>query len=718
MADVAMDGFARAVWDSGDDDGSLRAVMGIIRDEVGFAQDTFDSGMSMLEEMDGGGWPEGMGDAGDGGDSPGAVTSRILYGGALEDEIEAWAMARATEDPGGGSRGDGSRQAQGELPAAGRPDGSPSGAERTSDVASGTQLSRAGASGTAGGHAAASAGRPGGTDFGSRPSGALRGELRRIRVRRGNGHEDTLEAECRLAEALAGEGSHAGALRHLRRAMEGFMRLQGPEGPGTLRVKRLLPDALLLAGEAAEAASMLREELREVREGAGEGSPEELRAMSRLGGALARTGVDGAEAGDLLGRPARLLGDLLGPGHPAVLAARALWTDFLTGSLDPGLGLERALEPADPARKIDLEEVLRFCGTQAAGPGDGAGGNFGGTPDPARVYGERTRKASVLHALGRHGEARAVLEEMLGEAGRTLGPRHPFVLSAMCASAGALAGLDPQASVAEHDRVLQARMELSGDGHPDTAGSYAHLGRALLAAGDPDGALAAWVYAFRALEALGGPYLADAAAIRMRTGRIFMEGGDPDLAFRQYGRAGALWSDLRGPGCPGALEAMEQEARALLACGRAGDGAAVLCRAAFERDAAARPEGRPGSGNGRGAESPGNPGGPESSASRRETAGMLARLAETVLVCGGEPREARAVVAHELELWEAVSGEGSPEALDALYRLARAWEACGCREEARELHGKALQGREKALGSGHPDTEKSRAAFEELEGGR
>jgi tetratricopeptide (TPR) repeat protein len=657
LARMSLFGFAESGWFTGTGPEEMAAFSRHVLDEVQFARDTFDS----ARDKSGGNEPGGLGDDEDAGAEPPEVKDLVA-------SIVALASYRPSRD----SEND----------------------ARANDEADRTLFAAEAA--------------PEGSGGGRRPDGAEGGKVGASDGRPSalaTGHPDAVM----VIDALAGHPAGGAPLGPRPHRYTGLRATEGSgasvavpvsaEGAAIVPVSPESSAAVPFSHEAPSASGepgAPSEEIARLRVGAGEGSPEELAIMARLGAALAQTGRDGDEAAALLGRSARKLSEALGPDHPSAVDAWTRWADFLCGSLCPGAGLERLLPPLDPPREVDLREALSFCIRRAMAAGE--------TGKPALEA--RLRLAAVLFASGRLEDALELRLAALTAARRDPGPDSPLALSAGFAAAESLAAAGDLAAARKVYKEISLVYALTlGSEHPVTAGATSFMGAAEEASGDPEMALCLYAASSRALAALGGAHKADVLTLRMRMAGILAELGDPGMAALHYSMAASGWAAFRGEGNPRQLASVELEARARLAAGNAGYAAGILGPVAEARERAlAAPE----------PPSPGGHPGHGRPDGRAELASTLALLAEAVLADGEDPGEAQAALARELELREALTGPDSPEALDAVFRLARAVEACGDVAEALALHLRALEGRKSVLGLRHPDTERSAAAVSGL----
>jgi tetratricopeptide (TPR) repeat protein len=242
-------------------------------------------------------------------------------------------------------------------------------------------------------------------------------------------------------------------------------RLLGPDHRDTLIAAGYLTDALLVAGQHAEAVE------------------------------CGRWVVDGRDR-------------VLGPGHPAAIVARISLGRALAGSAETGEALrvlrdaaarsERAYSHGDPHVLAVLDEyataflaagdtatALRFCKRslgdreQALGPAD-----------PATLA-AAIRLADTCLAHGKAKDAIGQYQRVLAAREQALGPDHPDTLSARASLA---AGYDTAGQIGdalrEHQQACAGYGRTFGPDHPFTLSCRAALARAYYAAGQLGDALA------------------------------------------------------------------------------------------------------------------------------------------------------------------------------------------------------------------------------------
>jgi tetratricopeptide (TPR) repeat protein len=242
-------------------------------------------------------------------------------------------------------------------------------------------------------------------------------------------------------------------------------RLLGPDHPDTLIAAGQLTDALLAAGEHADAVQ------------------------------CARWVLDGRDR-------------VLGPGHPAAIAARISLGRALAGSAEPGEALrvlrdaaarsERAYSHGDPQALAVLDEyaaaflaagdtttALGFCQRSLAGREQAHG-----PADPATLA-AALRLAGACLAHGKAKDAISQYKRVLAAREQALGPDHPDTLAAQASLAAAYdtAGQIGDA-LREHQQACAGSERTLGPDHPVTVDRRADLARAYYAAGQIGDALA------------------------------------------------------------------------------------------------------------------------------------------------------------------------------------------------------------------------------------
>ena len=249
-----------------------------------------------------------------------------------------------------------------------------------------------------------------------------------------------------------------------REVTVGSDRLLGPDHPDTLIAAGQLTDALLAAGQHADAVQW------------------------------ARWVLDGRDR-------------VLGPGHPAATAARITYGRALAASGEPGQALqvlrdaaarsERAYGPGDTEALAVLDEyataflaagdtatAVRFCKRSLAGREQAHG-----PADPATLA-AALRLADTSLAHGKAKDAISQYKRVLAAREQALGPGHPDTLSARASLAGAYdsAGRIGDA-LREHQQACAGCERTLGPDHPLTLDCRAGLALAYYAAGQIGDAL-------------------------------------------------------------------------------------------------------------------------------------------------------------------------------------------------------------------------------------
>lgn len=219
-----------------------------------------------------------------------------------------------------------------------------------------------------------------------------------------------LAARTGLGRALITAGAAAEAVTILRQAAAAYVQHHGAAHPDTLAVRSDLAAAHLAAGQPAEAVTLLQAVLAARSRALGTRSPATLAARAQLAAAHLANG----QARTAAAAARKLLTDCgiaLGPDHPDTAAARSLLAAAYLGDGK----IAAAVQHAEQAR-ADSARIL--------------GGSH---PDTLTRC---LKLAEAYTAAGRAGDAGALLAETATRCDRVLGPGHPLTLAAGQAAAG------------------------------------------------------------------------------------------------------------------------------------------------------------------------------------------------------------------------------------------------------------------------------------------
>ncbi|MFJ4503727.1 tetratricopeptide repeat protein [Streptomyces sp. NPDC088864] len=312
---------------------------------------------------------------------------------------------------------------------------------------------------------------------------ALYGDVARVL---GPGHKKTLHLRGLLAELRGRAGDPAGAVAAYETLLGDCLRALGPDHYDTLDTRYQLAVWRANAGNPAAGVAELEALLTDSTRVFG---PHHLEVSSiRFTLSLMRN-----EAGDAMHAPTGMgqsvegLEATLGPGHPLVLANRALaaaWHQAMLES-DPVAAAASLTElvAASRAASAPEDQILdvRVMLAELHGvTGDPAGTaeEFGVLvadclrlfgPDHARTLAVRASAAEWQGLAGEYRRALADLGTVRADAVRLLGPEHPETLriSRMLASLRHDAG-DQEGAIALYEEVLDVRRRVLGADHPET----------------------------------------------------------------------------------------------------------------------------------------------------------------------------------------------------------------------------------------------------------
>jgi tetratricopeptide (TPR) repeat protein len=235
-------------------------------------------------------------------------------------------------------------------------------------------------------------------------------------------------------------------------------RILGPGHADTFVTGGLLADALLAAGQAAEAVTWFEWVLGRRSGMLGPDHPGTIAARVSLGRALAGAGKPG-DAVAVLDQAARHSEQVHGPSDEGTLAA---WDQYAAACLAAGQPRE-----AIHCYQRSLDGRERLAG-----------------PDHPGVLAARLQLAGACLAAGKTRDAIALCKRVLAGLEQALGAGHPDTLAARARLA------DAYDAAGQMGAALQLRQEACagyeaafGDAHPDTLASYAGLARAYSAAG-------------------------------------------------------------------------------------------------------------------------------------------------------------------------------------------------------------------------------------------
>ncbi|KXZ41457.1 hypothetical protein GPECTOR_457g361 [Gonium pectorale] len=523
---------------------------------------------------------------------------------------------------------------------------------------------------------------------------ALEGRERAL----GPQHHATLGSMQLLAGVLVAQGRHGEAAALFRRALGGLESTLGLGHPKTRECMSHLALVLEAEEQLDEAEALSRQVLDLIRRAMGPSHLDSLSSMQNLASLLAATGKT-AEAESLYRSALGTLRELHGPDHDATLACCAGLAELLAaqgreaeaealvrGAQDEALAAVMAATGGDP-------EDGGGNGIASGGGGDGGdAGEGGGEGTRLRSVGSLLRRAGELQAEGRPSEAEELCRRALEAAeqrrgagasgGAGAGTQHPAAGEEVAALLALARSLHAQGRSAEAEPLLRravdgCRAEGLAERHAEMLAAVTLLAEVVLAAqgGGREGEAAALLAeAAEGLRGALGPHHAATLACSGRHASVLIMRGEHERAET------LLRATLEG------YETVYGRSHEETLCCVGRLAAAVAAQAA----AAAAPQPSP---------------------KLHEAEALYRRLLGELE--GGLSGGGGATVS---------DGEGSVtaqpppplamwEALDGFARLLR---VRGKYEEAERLLRRVLEGRIRALGEEHPDTEASRRALAEV----
>ncbi|MCA9256566.1 MAG: tetratricopeptide repeat protein, partial [Phycisphaerales bacterium] len=310
--------------------------------------------------------------------------------------------------------------------------------------------------------------------------------------RLGPAHEDTIEAEQRLAANLRAQSRYSEAEPLLRETIAIQQRTLGAGARATLAARYELAVLLRVMGKHTEAESVARELLDDCRRHLGDSHRLTLESQQNLGALLASTGR-GDEARSLMEDTIRLQAETLGDDHPDTLLSRfdlairycgdgnhaealAMYPDLLAAH-ERTLGHQHRMTLAVRSYEAqELGHVGRLAEAEAL---------INDTLSAQRErFGDQHRDvlesmgfaAEIKDALGQRDEALALRRELLSAETATRGPDARPTLVAMSNYAAALfrAG-DVEQSEALQRQALDGMREKLGRANDKTLNTTLHL---------------------------------------------------------------------------------------------------------------------------------------------------------------------------------------------------------------------------------------------------
>jgi tetratricopeptide (TPR) repeat protein len=246
-------------------------------------------------------------------------------------------------------------------------------------------------------------------------------------------------------------------------------------------------------------------------------------------------------------------GQLLSPGHPHTLLAgqRLAEACLAAGRQDDAVAWFQRLVDAGQAMK----------------PGQ----------DQHDVIGARLRLGHALVAAGQPHRAISVLDRVLADCERVLGPDQDGTIGARDELAAAyLAAGRPADAITLYRRALAGRERAQGSRHPQTMTTRQGLAESYLACGMAKEAVSVCKRVVADRERALGPDHLDTVRARYSLGAAYQRTGKAVAAERFYEQARFGFERLLGPRHPDSLRSRAELARVYTQLGRYGDARALL----------------------------------------------------------------------------------------------------------------------------------------------
>ena len=257
----------------------------------------------------------------------------------------------------------------------------------------------------------------------------------------GPDHPDTLIAAGQLTDALLAAGQHAEAVQCARYVLDGRDRVLGPGHPAAVAARITFGRALAGSGDPGQALQVLRDAAARSERAYGHGDPEALAVLDEYAAAFLAAG-DTATAVRFRKRSLAGRERAHGPADPATLAAALRLADaFLAhGKAKDAISLyKRALAAREQALGPDHPDTLNARASLAAAYDDagrigdalreyqqacaGCERTFG--PDHSLTLSRRAGLALSYYAAGQIGDALTELRDSTARAEQALSPADP-----------------------------------------------------------------------------------------------------------------------------------------------------------------------------------------------------------------------------------------------------------------------------------------------------